>query len=327
MASASTRARETCARVASVASRARVVDDAVDAFVASLSDAETARLRAGARSFDALGAHGASAWEDEVTAAHCLVVDAMNFCFWPDHDAGGGGGVEYEHVAGGWRRAIERDARAVSAERLRVMTGEELRNILGWPRPLPNEEERARLVREVGEGLATAFGGSCVELVRSANGSATKLVDIVLMHFPGFHDATIYRGRQVFFYKRAQIFVGDIWGAFGGVGLGKFHDINELTMFADYRVPVILREHGILRYDADLLRKIVAKEEIAANSEEEIEIRACTVSAVEKIRDAFELRHGERVSSIVIDWLLWEQGEARRDTSEEPHHRTLTIFY
>ena len=92
MASASTRARETCARVASVASRARVVDDAVDAFVASLSDAETARLRAGARSFDALGAHGASAWEDEVTAAHCLVVDAMNFCFWPDHDAGGGGG-------------------------------------------------------------------------------------------------------------------------------------------------------------------------------------------------------------------------------------------
>lgn len=37
---------------------------------------------------------------------------------------------------------------------------------------------------------------------------------------------------QVFFYKRAQIFVGDLYGAFGGQGLGCFHDIDQLTMFA-----------------------------------------------------------------------------------------------
>jgi hypothetical protein len=36
----------------------------------------------------------------------------------------------------------------------------------------------------------------------------------------------------VFFYKRAQIFVGDLFGAFGGQGLGAFHDIDQLTMFA-----------------------------------------------------------------------------------------------
>lgn len=39
-------------------------------------------------------------------------------------------------------------------------------------------------------------------------------------------------GRQLFFYKRAQIFVGDVWGAFHGTGLGCFHDIDQLTMFA-----------------------------------------------------------------------------------------------
>lgn len=44
------------------------------------------------------------------------------------------------------------------------------------------------------------------------------------------------QARQVFFYKRAQIFVGDVWGAFGGQGLGAFDDIHCLTMFADYRV-------------------------------------------------------------------------------------------
>ena len=37
---------------------------------------------------------------------------------------------------------------------------------------------------------------------------------------------------QVFFYKRAQIFVADLWGAFHGMGLGEFADIAELTMFA-----------------------------------------------------------------------------------------------
>ena len=41
-----------------------------------------------------------------------------------------------------------------------------------------------------------------------------------------------YSGRQLFFYKRAQIFVGDVWGAFHGAGLGRFTDIDQLTMFA-----------------------------------------------------------------------------------------------
>jgi hypothetical protein len=40
----------------------------------------------------------------------------------------------------------------------------------------------------------------------------------------------------VFFYKRAQIFVGDVHGALGGKGLGEFTDMEQLTMFADYRV-------------------------------------------------------------------------------------------
>jgi hypothetical protein len=40
---------------------------------------------------------------------------------------------------------------------------------------------------------------------------------------------------QVFFYKRAQIFAADVYGAFGGRGLGAFNDADRLTCFADYR--------------------------------------------------------------------------------------------
>ena len=60
----------------------------------------------------------------------------------------------------------------------------------------------------------------------------------------------------MFLYKRAQIFVADVWGAFGGAGLGAFSDVGRLTTFADYRVPVVLRQLGILVYSADLAAQV-----------------------------------------------------------------------
>lgn len=56
-----------------------------------------------------------------------------------------------------------------------------------------------------------------------------KLVPTLVWH-PHFHTRT-----QVFLYKRAQIFAGDLYGAFQGKGLGAFHDLHLITMFADYR--------------------------------------------------------------------------------------------
>jgi hypothetical protein len=102
-------------------------------------------------------------------------------------------------------------------------------------------------LREIGTSLNASFGGSAAALVRAAHHSAVRLVELVLQHFPGFRDASVYRGRQSFFYKRAQIFVGDIWGAYKGTELGRFDDISKLTCFADYRIPQLLRPLGILK--------------------------------------------------------------------------------
>lgn len=60
----------------------------------------------------------------------------------------------------------------------------------------------------------------------------------------------------MFLYKRAQIFVADMWGAFGGARLGAFADIGRLTTFADYRVPVVLRQLGVLQYADDLAQQV-----------------------------------------------------------------------
>lgn len=105
---------------------------------------------------------------------------------------------------------------------------------------------------QVGKVLLARFGGRAVNVVHAAHGSATELVRLIVAHFPGFHDHSVYKGHQVFFYKRAQIFASDVYGAFQGKGLGAFRDIHDLTTFADYRVPAVLHNLEVLRYSTAL---------------------------------------------------------------------------
>ena len=69
----------------------------------------------------------------------------------------------------------------------------------------------------------------------------------------------IYKGRQIHFYKRAQILIGDIYGRYSGEGLGEFKDIHELTMYPDYRVPQVLQADGVFEYSEALWNKIKNK--------------------------------------------------------------------
>jgi len=390
--------RESTARVANRPGCKVTIDDAAIARVVSRMSNDVVASLLGPRRFDADGVHFNDPDDPELTARYILCVDAINFCFWPDHEAirdakaqrdkwakypvtaqylvkqdgfdndgefkvpvrteheeGPNAllfqGLEYEHVAGGLRKALEADRGALDAKRLTGIDGPKLRQMLGWPRPLPLEDERARLLREIGQGLINHFGGSAARLINAANGRADVLVDLVVRIFGGFRDASIdpRDGSQVFLYKRAQIFVGDLWGRFNGRGLGRFDEsIKELTMFADYRVPVVLRNMGILRYEPNLARKVdqhnfSTADIVSAGSAEEVDVRACTVQAVERMRRALEERIEKEpelnptipgevdekfVTSVALDWFLWTEGERQRDDAGAgKHHRTLTVFY
>lgn len=111
----------------------------------------------------------------------------------------------------------------------------------------------------------------------------------------GFRDHSLYKGHQVFLYKRAQIFTADLWGAFKGKGYGNFYDISSITIFADYIIPAVLRNLGVLKYSSALSNTIDSKKEIGSGSEEEVEIRACTIHAVEKMRELIETKFGKKV--------------------------------
>ncbi|KAJ8769281.1 hypothetical protein K2173_002485 [Erythroxylum novogranatense] len=253
-----------------------------------------------------------------LTVQYLLVLDALNFCFWPDEE------LDYDHLASGLKAALHNDKSVLDADRLQKYTGPELRELLKWPRPLPLEEERVRLLHEVGCELEKSYGGKASNLVDSCGKSAAKLVATVTSHFPGFRDHSLYKGRQVFFYKRAQIFAADLYGAFKGQSYGEFHDISSVTIFADYIVPAMLRQLGVLKYSSNLESKIGSNGEIASGSEEEVELRACSIYAVEIMRDLIHVKSGKPVLSVELDLWLWAFGV---QSPSLQHHRTLSIYY
>jgi hypothetical protein len=68
--------------------------------------------------------------------------------------------------------------------------------------------------------------------------------------------------------------------------------------------------------------------ELPSGSEEEVEIRAASILAVEQLKQAANAQLAgaqQQLLSIQLDWWLWHEGEKRR--SEQTHHRTRTIYY
>lgn len=281
--------------------------------------------------------HFADGSERTVTAV--FVLDALNFCFWseqPDPDdrwrvSYNGATIDgYWALAAALKRAIEAGTPLWDSAYLAEISASDLAAILCPDDPagqaIPLFPQRLANLRELGRGLL-AIGGEepAARLVRDAGGSAVSLVEQVVARFPSFNDVEVYRGEEVRFYKRAQILISDLAGAFEGVGYGRFNDFASLTAFADYKVPQVMRRLGLLRYRADLAARIARRELIPAGSDEEIEIRAATVWGVEILRRELA-QLGRDLPAGDIDWLLWQAGQSL-PPGTEPYHRTLTGFY
>ncbi len=263
------------------------------------------------------------------TVNYLFLLDALNFCFWgrPRWK------VEYtgKQLDGYWalaaslKRAAEHNAHTLDAEYLARIAPQELADVLRGSGAIPLFAERWRNIRELGAVLRDRWNGNASLLVESARGDAARLAQLVAENFSSFNDMAVYDNREVRFFKRAQILVTDIWGAFGGKDWGAFNNIDQLTAFADYKLPQILRAWGILRYAPSLARRVNAQIELAAGSPEEIEIRAATLWAVEFLREGLGAR-GRALWSIQVDWILWEASQGKFE-GMKPYHRVRTMYY
>jgi hypothetical protein len=166
----------------------------------------------------------------------------------------------------------------------------------------PLLEERKRHLLELCEGrFAEFFAGS----IRNSRDDEIKLFNLLVKRLSGF-------GSDMFL-KRASLFFMQLNRKFGW-----FKDLmNIIHVPADYQVPKILRHFDCIRYSDDLSKKIFDGKLIEKHSLEELQIRAATVEACNRI----QLQTGW--STADIDTYLW----TKRKMTDSPFHLTITTDY
>jgi hypothetical protein len=206
-----------------------------------------------------------------------------------------------------------------------ALTMDDLRHIFRGRGEIPMPDVRLQNAHQIGRCLLDGWKGDFAAMLEAAEGSAVSLTQLIVESFPCFDDHTLYFGREVKFYKRAQILVIDLMGSLRGDPLVDFHDPDRLTAFADYKIPQVLEAHKVLRYTPQLEAMLIRHQQIPEGDPLEVEIRAGMVWAVEFLRLELEAR-GRKVAPYELDWLLWNLGQ-QPVADEKPYHRTRTVFY
>lgn len=268
----------------------------------------------------------------EQVVAYILVLDTVNFCFWPppgrkrwEVEIRGRRASGYNGLALALRYALESGVPLTDSGFLAGLTEERLRRLLGGQGTLQLMAERAHALRELGRMLERDYQGKAHLLVESTCGWAVDLARLLARKLTSFQDRAVYRERAISFYKRGQIAAADLHGALAGEAWGCFQDLDRLTAFADYKLPQVLRGLGILVYETSLAERVDRKVELAPGSPEEVEIRASTIVAVDRLREETK-RRGRPLRAFEIDALLWHMGQ-EATYRDRPYHRSRTVFY
>ncbi|KAJ5184166.1 hypothetical protein N7492_001782 [Penicillium capsulatum] len=270
--------------------------------------------------------------KDEGTVDFIFTMDLLNFSFWSEKqdeserfciDYRGKKWTGYSSLVAALQRALDEGIPITTPDfwvNETECTEEVLKHVFrsATDEEIPMFKERVQCLREAGDVLCNEFGGSFANCIDSADYSAAGLVNLVAESFDCFRDETVFHGRRVRLYKRAQILVADLWACFNGEDYGEFHDIDKITMFADYRIPQMLHQLGCLRYAPPLESHIKSLKEIQPGSNWEIEMRGTSIWCVELIKREIEKRHPEAKTARKTSVSEPDGHLAQAENSEQP---------
>lgn len=266
--------------------------------------------------------------DQEQLANLVLLIDALNFCFWsPNPIRMQWRGKTYERfdaMVVSLMLAAKYDPKWFDPRFWLVVPAEEIGQVLSGSGELLMLEERERILRETGRVLIDRFDGRFANAVASVNEKAWPLAVLLMTNFDSFRDVSQYGNQPIYFMKRAQICVLDLSVAWQQHGYPALSGLDGLTAFADYRIPQALRHLGILHLSPELAATVEGEDELETGSAEEVEIRAASVQAVDRMVKAVAST-GKDNSAWQIDWYLWRL--SHKDEVRVNHHRTRTVYY
>lgn len=262
---------------------------------------------------------------------------ALNFSFWNDDSDPpylvtykGKTQNGYMSMAAAINRTLDQGIPLTDAEFYANVKAEDLNKYLMGDDQVecPLIEKRVACLHEIAQVLKDKYEGKFKTCLEKCGKSALKLLEMVTQDFPCFDDSATFKGKRVALHKRAQILIADLWQLFEGKGLCEFADIDQITMFADYRVPQSLQYFGAFEYSNELMSCLKSGQIIENGDAFEVEIRGCSIEAVEQIVKKLK-DHELSVTPTQVDNFLWGfRREKEPEMSQKyPFHKVRSIYY
>ena len=176
---------------------------------------------------------------------------------------------------------------------------------------MPMARQRAAMLKIMAQAYRN---GTLTDLVRALvdDGCVTEVASNMAHMMP-----TLFRDP---FLRKAQLALGMTAQNLRSKG----HNMDiELTAYADYRVPQVLRHYGVLEYAPVLAKQVDGQHILPANGEEEMAIRAAMLVATAYLAEKLNLT-GPDVDS----WLFMKtRQDAAFKANAKPFHLTVTTAY
>lgn len=194
---------------------------------------------------------------------------------------------------------------------------------------MPMAKEKTDVLNQVGEILVEEYKGDWINFIKNGPKKlyheGEGLIERLISQFSRFRDTSIYLDKEVYFLKLAQLAFWGIHRELAKHGDFYIEDMENMTAFADYIVPVALEKMNIVTYNDKLKSRIEQGILIEPDSIEEIEIRATTIFVTARLAEEINKFKAEEEKIIIpqLDFKLWTDFHAEQSA----HHLTKTIMY
>ena len=183
--------------------------------------------------------------------------------------------------------------------------------------------ERSQRLDQVATALAERWGASAASIIEEADWDAPAVVELLVDTVPGYRDRAETTMGTVAFDKLAHLCAAMM----STRSDRPLRGLESFPVYPDYMLPMVLRHHGLLRYEPELALAIDNRQLVEAGSDWEVGIRWATVFAAERLGEA--LRDvGNSVPIPSLDYALWHDAVLGPEAGKMgEHHRTLTMAY
>jgi hypothetical protein len=216
--------------------------------------------------------------ETEDIVNFLLIEDALQFSFWgnPKWTID----TEYGMLDGGaallyCMLKMFKEHRNNFFDYVEHLTEDEFKNVLKGNIEIPLFDKRYNIITNMARIVNTKMNGNFYKYIEGIRADS-DLFQMLINNFDNFEDTRLYNNQIIPFYKLCQYMTSNILHIIK-IKNSIEVDTSHLVGCADYKIPQVLRDLSILKYN-DILSKIVdSKMEIKENEPQEIEIRASMI--------------------------------------------------